>query len=211
MDTVGVPALAGEAKKEIPPKGGTPTLHSKLDLNSNKIKFTTHFDLNIKQLTERYKMSIKKNIIIAVLSFTIIGTLNANTEWITNFQKATELSKEKGIPILIDFSGSDWCHWCVKLDKEVFNTIIFKDYAKDNLILFMADFPSKTQQSASLIKQNNELASKYGVRGYPTVLLLGADEKVLLRTGYKPGGPNAYIKSLESTVTAYKQKIKNKK
>ena len=61
--------------------------------------------------------------------------------WETDFAKASAKAKAEGKHILIDFSGSDWCGWCIKLDKEVFSKKAFKSYAKENLILVLADFP----------------------------------------------------------------------
>jgi protein disulfide-isomerase len=153
-------------------------------------------------------MRIKQCLVIIAVSFCLMGSLKAATGWLTDFQEAKELSAKKDLPILVDFSGSDWCGWCIKLDKEVFSKEFFKDYAKSNLILFSADFPMNKEQSTQIKTQNNELAEKYNVKGYPTVLLLSADGNVLLRTGYKSGGPEAYVKSLESTVAKYKNKQK---
>lgn len=113
--------------------------------------------------------------------------------WLTDFEQAKKLAAEKDLPILADFSGSDWCGWCIKLDKEVFSEEAFKAYAEDNLILFLADFPRSKEQSDEVKEQNKALSGKYGVRGFPTVLLLDADGEVIERTGYQRGGPEAYV------------------
>ena len=117
--------------------------------------------------------------------------------WTTDFAAAKKAAAEKNLPILADFSGSDWCGWCIRLDKEVFSKKEFKDYAKKDLVLFLADFPSKKAQPEALKKQNKALSEKYGVRGFPTVLLLDAKGKVLAKTGYRKGGPAAYVKHIE--------------
>ncbi len=117
--------------------------------------------------------------------------------WMTDFEAARKLAAEKSLPILADFSGSDWCGWCIKLDKEVFSKKPFREYARQNVVLFLADFPSRTKQPAELKAQNEKLAQTYGVRGFPTVLLLDAKGKELARTGYKPGGPKAYIEHIK--------------
>ena len=121
----------------------------------------------------------------------------AGEEWLTDFEKARQAAAAKKLPILADFSGSVWCGWCIKLDKEVFSQKEFKDYAKDNLALFLADFPKKKEQSADLKKQNKELANKYSIQGYPTVLLLNADGSLIATTGYKPGGAAKYVEHLK--------------
>ena len=150
-------------------------------------------------------------LMITVLFLGLLTSLYANDEWLTDFQKAQELSKEKGIPILANFSGSDWCGWCIRLDKEVFSQPAFKTYADKNLILFLADYPSKKKQTDSVKKQNRSLAEKYGIRGYPTVLLLDSNGNVLLKTGYKRGGAESYIKHIETEVNAFMKKTNSTK
>lgn len=117
--------------------------------------------------------------------------------WLTDFEAAKKLAAEKNVPILADFSGSDWCGWCIKLDNEVFSKDVFKEYAKDNVILFLADFPSRKPQPEEVKKQNEALKNKYGIRGFPTVLLLDAEGKVLERTGYQQGGAEAYVEHIK--------------
>ncbi len=127
----------------------------------------------------------------------VIATAQAGDDWLTDFDKAKAQAKELNRPILVDFSGSDWCGWCIKLDKEVFSKQEFKDYAKENLVLLLLDFPRKKALPEAEKKANDGLSTKYKVRGFPTVLLLDAEGKELARTGYMPGGPQAYIKHLK--------------
>jgi thioredoxin-related protein len=122
-------------------------------------------------------------------------------EWETDFEKASRAAKASGKHMLLDFSGSDWCGWCMRLDKEVFSQDTFKDYAKKYLVLVNLDFPRKKKLSEELRKQNDALAKKYRVRGYPTVLLLSPDGKLVGRTGYQPGGPEAYVKHLAEMIS----------
>ena len=122
--------------------------------------------------------------------------------WLTDFAKAQKAAAEKNLPILVDFSGSDWCGWCIKLEKEVLSQKEFQDFAKDSVILFVADFPRQKKQSDEVKKQNDALAKKYGIEGFPTVLLLGADGKELARTGYQPGGAVAYVEHLKGLLKA---------
>ena len=131
--------------------------------------------------------------------------ISADEGWSTDFEGAKKRSAEKNIPILADFSGSDWCGWCIKLDNEVFSKKEFQEYAKSNLVLFLADFPARKKLADNVVKQNAELAEKYGIRGYPTVLLLDKDGKVLARTGYQAGGPEAYVKHIKSLVKGGKE------
>ena len=131
----------------------------------------------------------------------------ASAGWETDFEKAKATAKEQGKHILIDFSGSDWCGWCIKLDKEVFQQQAFKDYAKESLVLVLADFPSdKSKQSAELIKQNEKLSKEFGVRGFPTVFVLGPDGSIVGKTGYQKGGPEAYVAHIKKIIADGKAK-----
>ena len=121
----------------------------------------------------------------------------AGEEWLTDINKAKKESAEKNLPILADFSGSDWCGWCIKLDKEVFSQKEFKDFAKDRLVLFLADFPRDKELSAEVKAQNEQLRQTYDVKGFPTVLFLDAGGKVIARTGYRRGGAGAYVDHLK--------------
>ena len=121
----------------------------------------------------------------------------AGEEWLTDINKAKKEAAEKNLPILADFSGSDWCGWCIKLDKEVFSQKEFKAFAKDRVVLFLADFPRKKELSAEVKAQNEQLRQAYGVEGFPTVLLLDAGGKVIARTGYLQGGAVAYVDHLK--------------
>lgn len=120
----------------------------------------------------------------------------ADALWITDFEQAKTQAAAKGIPILIDFTGSDWCGWCIRLDKEVFSKAEFQGYAKENLVLLKIDFPRKKLPEAQAAA-NQSLAEKYGVQGYPTIVLADAEGKELARSGYRQGGPDAYVEHLK--------------
>ena len=85
-------------------------------------------------------------------------TVKSETGWMTDFAAAQKLAKETKKPMLVDFTGSDWCPWCIRLDKEVFAQKAFRDYAAGNLILVKIDFPRGIQQSDAIKKHNQELA-----------------------------------------------------
>ena len=139
---------------------------------------------------------LKTVLMVAVLI--IPGTVSASEGWLTDFNKAKAEAAKRNLPILVDFSGSDWCGWCMKLDKEVFSTKAFKDYAKDNFVLLLIDLPRAKPMPQKVREQNNMLARMYGVRGFPTVLILDKDGNVLARTGYQRGGAEAYIAYLKT-------------
>lgn len=125
-----------------------------------------------------------------------------HAEWLTDFEKAKELAADNGQPVLINFSGSDWCGWCIRLDEEVLSKAVFQEYAKDNLVLFVADFPRAKEVPAEVKKQNQKLLERYGVRGFPTLLMVGEDGEVLFKTGYRRGGAEAYVKHLKEELAA---------
>ena len=103
--------------------------------------------------------------------------------------------------VVADFSGSDWCGWCKKLDREVFGTDEFLAGATNKYVLLMVDSPSdKTLLSEKAREQNPKLVKKYGVRGFPTVLVLDAKGEVVLETGYRKGGPAKYLAMLDEEI-----------
>ena len=131
-----------------------------------------------------------------VFLFLVLATASADETWMTDFNAALAKAKAEKKPLLVDFTGSDWCGWCIKLDKEVFSKDAFKTFANTELVLVEIDFPNRKKQSKALKAQNKELAKKYGIRGFPTILLFSPDGEVIGKTGYQAGGPEAYVKHL---------------
>jgi protein disulfide-isomerase len=122
----------------------------------------------------------------------------AELQWMTDLPAALKKAQAEKKMVLMDFTGSDWCGWCIKLQKEVFNTKEFADYADKNLVLVELDFPNKKEQSATLKATNKKLQQKYGARGFPTIVVLNSEGKEVWRkVGYMPGGPKAWIEKLE--------------
>ncbi|MCB5252628.1 MAG: thioredoxin family protein [Candidatus Cloacimonadaceae bacterium] len=117
--------------------------------------------------------------------------------WTENWDLALSTAKELNRPILVNFTGSDWCVWCVRLVNEVFSKAEFQKYAKENLVLLKLDYPRNISQDAALKKQNDELQKQFGIRGYPTILLVDSAGKEINRTGYQQGGVESYIKHLQ--------------
>jgi thioredoxin-related protein len=119
----------------------------------------------------------------------------------TDFEKAKKKAMSENKTLLIDFSGSDWCSWCIKLDEEVFQKDAWKAYAKEHLVQVLIDFPrEKSEQSEALQKQNNQLAKQYTVRGFPTVLLLNQEGSMIEKTGYQRGGAESYINHIKALI-----------
>ena len=118
--------------------------------------------------------------------------------WHTNLEKALEIAKADNKPVFLQFSGSDWCKWCIRLNDEVLFTTEFANWAKDNIVLVNLDFPRTTPQTDEVKNYNRGLMNKYGVKGFPTVLLLDKEANVVLQTGYQAGGPAKYIKHIKA-------------
>jgi len=142
---------------------------------------------------------------LALVFLASCGTRMDDDAWGTDFAAAKKTAAKKKLPICAIFTGSDWCPWCRKLNSEVLSTDEFKKYAKDNLVLFTADFPQHKKLPEKAAKQNQELFEKYHLEGFPTVLLLDADGNELARTGYRPGGAGFYIEHIRGLLAKEKK------
>ena len=140
------------------------------------------------------------SIAFLIVLFLSLSVYANDLEWLDDFEKAKELSKEKGVPILVNFTGSDWCSWCTRLMGEVFSKSEFQDYAKKSLVLFKADFPRSKVIPEQVVRQNRKLAERYRIQGFPTILLVDAAGKELARTGYRRGGAKAYVEHLDGLI-----------
>jgi protein disulfide-isomerase len=121
-----------------------------------------------------------------------------NLDWTYNLEKAIEQAKKENKAVLVNFTGSDWCIWCKRLSAEVFQQKEFETYAKNNLVLVMLDFPKDIQQSQETKAYNNSLAQKYGIQGFPTILIFNNQGKLVAQTGYQPGGAAKYVEHIKS-------------
>jgi thioredoxin-related protein len=122
----------------------------------------------------------------------------AESGWLNDYKKAQQEAKATHKFLLLNFTGSDWCGWCIKFDREVLSQPQFKEYARNNLVLVELDFPHTKAQSAELRKQNRQLAQQYEVVGFPTIVAVNSDgQKLWQYDGYFPGGPEAFIAELK--------------
>ena len=126
-----------------------------------------------------------------------LSPLRAEATWLSDYHQAEEEAKAGHKLILLNFTGSDWCGWCMRLQAEVFSRPEFVDYAKQNLVLVTVDFPRAKPLSDEVRLQNRELAQKYGIQGFPTILVLNEDGKPVGAMGYLPGGPGPFIDELK--------------
>src|SRR5207247_1592160 len=114
-------------------------------------------------------------------------------EWLTDLPAAQATAKAENKVVLLDFTGSDWCRWCIRLRNEVFSKPEFDAYANENLVLVEVDFPRQKSQSAALKQANRALANRFHIEGYPKVVVLNADGHLLGTLNYQPGGPQPFI------------------
>ncbi len=142
-----------------------------------------------------------KKIIIALLLVSGSFSLQAQEQkWETNINKAIETSNKTNKPLFLFFTGSDWCGWCIRLQKEVFKTPEFSTWAEKNVVLVELDYPRAAPQTDQIKTQNAGLQQAFQIQGYPTVWIVNADMKdgkpnfqQLGKTGYVAGGPATWI------------------
>ncbi len=130
-----------------------------------------------------------------------LGPLVAEVEWRTDFGAAKESAARENKDLLLDFTGTDWCAWCIRLKREVFEQPEFEAYAAKHLVLVELDFPRKRKLAPELTEQNRRLAEEMAVNGYPTVMLCDAEGRAYARTGYRPGGAEPYLEHLKELRT----------
>ncbi|MBA3957166.1 MAG: thioredoxin family protein [Parachlamydiaceae bacterium] len=130
--------------------------------------------------------------------------------WLTNYDEAVKQSRSLSKPIVLFFTGSDWCGWCIKLENESLGTNEFAETAGDKFIFVKLDFPLNSKQSPEITAQNKRLQRQFDVTGYPTIVILDSKQQKIGTTGYRPGGGKQYGLYLLKTVddhTAYEQKL----
>ena len=142
---------------------------------------------------------MRKSTTLATLAFALLAILPAVAAptWLTDLDEAKKVATKENKKLLVDFTGSDWCGYCMKLHKEVFATEEFEKFAKD-FVLVELDFPKRKEQPAAEKAKNQAAQKKYGVNGFPTVIIMNTSGKVLNRAeGYSPdSGPSAYLPQL---------------
>lgn len=151
---------------------------------------------------------MKKIILIAVFFIGMSVSQAQELKWYTDVKEAIKVSNKEKKPLLMFFTGSDWCGWCIRLQKEVLKTPEFNKWAKESVILVELDFPRRTAQPEAIKAQNNELQQVFGIQGFPTVYFANAtvnkEGKInfegLGSTGYVAGGASAWIASAEPFV-----------
>jgi len=140
---------------------------------------------------------------IFLVAFFVLGAFTSQAQelkWYTDVKEAITVSNKENKPMLMFFTGSDWCGWCIRLQNEVLKTTEFQKWAKDNVVLVELDYPRRTPQTPEIKNQNNELQQAFAIQGFPTIYFTSAEAidgkvnfKGLGQTGYVAGGPTAWL------------------
>lgn len=172
-----------------------------LQENSVRLKLVPSgrfYNLEISQLSDADKTFIAEERARKAEVAKTTEVAKRSGDWTEDWDKAQAEAKETGLPMLLLFTGSDWCPPCKALEANVFESREFKKFAKEKVVLMKADFPNGSQRAA-IKKQNAELKAKFPISGYPTVFLLDSDLKELHKqVGYGGTDPKDYVKDLES-------------
>lgn len=143
---------------------------------------------------------MRKIYLVLVFFIGMAATQAQELKWHTNVKEAIAIGNKQKKPLLLFFTGSDWCGWCIRLQKEVLLTPEFAKWAKENVVLVELDYPRRTPQTPEIKKQNDELQQAFSIQGFPTIHFANGvdkDGKVnfvgLGSTGYVAGGPKAWL------------------
>jgi len=118
--------------------------------------------------------------------------------WTQDYDAALKLAATKQLPVLLNFTGSDWCGWCKLMDRQVFSMPEWHDYATNNLILVAIDFPqNKALVPQEYVQRNEKLSKHHGIQGFPTYILLNAEGQKIGQLGAsRDAAPASFIASL---------------
>jgi len=141
---------------------------------------------------------MKKWIFCAIALTCAAQVAFADPQWLTDVPKAEAQAKKENKLVLLDFTGSDWCVWCKKLDEDVFAKPDFQRYASTNLVLVQLDYPQRKAQPAALKAANEALQIKFNIEGFPTLYLLKPDGSVVWKqVGYPEGGVTGVLAEMD--------------
>ncbi|MFP4430279.1 MAG: thioredoxin family protein [Spirochaetaceae bacterium] len=145
-----------------------------------------------------------KRLIILLSILLIAGSVSALDiyTWDTNLESAQAVADVEGKHLFVYFAGSDWCGWCDRFHKEILTTSRFESYLDESFVPVLIDFPRGIEQTEQLKADNQALAQRMGIEGFPTVVFLDAQGTEIGRLGYLPGGPNNYISEVRSIIKA---------
>ena len=148
------------------------------------------------KMTRSFNRSILLIASILVLTFGS-ATFADKANWQTDVEAARQLAASQGKDLLLDFTGSDWCHWCIQLTNEVFSRPEFESEALQSFVLVELDFPSNSaSQPDHIARQNNQWSKRFDIESFPTVILADSEGRPYAKTGYRAGGPQPFLAHL---------------
>lgn len=142
---------------------------------------------------------------LMVLPFFFGSTEASGIKWTESYEEGVQQSKKESKPMILFFTGSDWCGWCTKLENEVFDTQAFAESAGNDYVFVKLDYPMNKTQDMKIVEQNKQLQKKYDIRSYPTIVVLDPTQQQIAITGYRAGGGAEYSKHLKKIVDEYKE------
>ncbi len=152
-------------------------------------------------------MKIRRTLASLVVAAVGAVAFAGGEEWMQDFEAAKAKAQAEKKDLLIDFTGSDWCGWCIKLDKEVFAHDSFQESIQKEYVLVSLDFPrNETLITPEIKAQNEELQKKYAVQGFPTIFLTDASGRPYAQTGYQRGGPEKYLEHIAELRDAHTER-----
>lgn len=136
----------------------------------------------------RHNRAMFKNLLLAGLAALVVPAFAA--EWMTDLAAAQTKAAAENKAVLVDFTGSDWCGYCIRLKKAVFDTPEFEAYAADKFVLVEVDVPRDVNRvgGAENYARNEALCREFQISGFPTIMVLNATGDVL--GGFVGGQPN---------------------
>lgn len=120
------------------------------------------------------------------------------------YDAALVQAREEGKYLFIAFTGSEWCDWCIKFNKEVAASPVFQNFARSNLVMMVLDLPSKPCDTDEGCRKQKQFARCFNVDSYPTMFLINPDGAIIAKTGYKDGGAEAYVEHLKELIGSSK-------
>lgn len=131
----------------------------------------------------------------ALVGFLVATTAHAELEWTMNYEDALATATEEEKLVFLEFLGSDWCSPCIALGKEVLTQEPFAEIVEGKLVLVKLDFPrDESVLPEEVVQQNYDLQQKFGIRGYPTAIVLNAEGEELSRlVGYNSGAQERWL------------------
>jgi protein disulfide-isomerase len=131
----------------------------------------------------------------------------AEINWMTDFEAAKAAANTQGKPMFLYFTGSDWCPWCKKMDKEILSTPEFQQAMADKIVFVKVDFPRQTKLDKATKEQNDKLAKTFEVTGFPSAIILDKNGHKIEKIGYQQGGGAKYAQKLTEIIDAYNKQL----